>query len=228
MGKSKSNTFDQEFISSTFPPHFHSQHDKVLQSHFRIYAKVGCFKLWFILHGVFNFVLGNYVGIAWPKVITAVILEYIWTLGTTQPRQTLVSVQIFRARNSVRNYAMHFESRRKYHRRSNNDLLRSFVHVHQLALLFPSLHMLELVKVELNEINKMLAENCDSLEGTYLHRTRCSFQHVHEMINYVNECFGLSHLMTVLLSFYTLLTYLNFIYQQIDRQFEGHGESIHF
>lgn len=92
--------------------------------------------------------------------------------------------------------------------------------------LFYFLLYLKLIKFELQQIYSDLI-TCRSFEYRdefQMRKKICTeYQRVCEMADCVNGFFGWSHFATILLSFYTLLTYLNFIYQVLDRQFDGHG-----
>lgn len=78
--------------------------------------------------------------------------------------------------------------------------------------------------------NYSFASNCEDLDLDLknFNRIRNHYQSVHEMIDYMNRLFGWSQCITILLSFYTILTYCNFIYQNVDRKFEGHGLKFFF
>lgn len=95
--------------------------------------------------------------------------------------------------------------------------------------LFYFLFYLILIKFELEQIRNYLpTSNCEDVDLKNLKRAHNHYQHVYEMIDCVNRFFGWSQCVTILLSFYTILTYCNFIYQLIDRKFEGHGLKIFF
>lgn len=94
--------------------------------------------------------------------------------------------------------------------------------------LFYYLLHLKLIKFELEQIKRTL--NChrfnyESKLLVILKNTRKKLQRIYELTNYLNTFFGCSQFGIILISFYTFLTYLNFIYQQIDGKFEGHGKN---
>lgn len=93
--------------------------------------------------------------------------------------------------------------------------------------LFYFLLYLKLIKLELQRISQ-------TLESSHIYAKRshyqnvlkyfCSkYQRIHELTTCINVFFGWSNFAAILICFYTLLAYLNWIYQLIDGQFIGHG-----
>lgn len=93
--------------------------------------------------------------------------------------------------------------------------------------IFYFLFCLTLIKYELEQIKhySLFYRSFDreTIVCNIRNKARKHYQRVFEMTECMNGFFGWSQCATVLLSFYTLLTYFNFVYQQMDRKYEGHG-----
>lgn len=93
--------------------------------------------------------------------------------------------------------------------------------------IFYFLFYLKLIKFELEQIKNysllFRSWDCEEIDLDILTNIRNQYQRAYEMTECVNIFFGCSQFAMILLTFYTLLTYMNFVYQQMDRQFEGHG-----
>lgn len=86
---------------------------------------------------------------------------------------------------------------------------------------------LKLIKFELQQIIIELTKYrfiayCDQYEKQLRH-LRQRYERAYEMTHCINGFFGWSNFISILICFYTLLAYLNWIYQQFNHQFEGHG-----
>lgn len=86
---------------------------------------------------------------------------------------------------------------------------------------------LKLIKFELEKIENTLVKNrqidCHKKYLRILRNCRNHYHCIHEMISCMNMFFGWSQFATILISFYTLVTYFNFIYQQMEGKLDGHG-----
>lgn len=96
--------------------------------------------------------------------------------------------------------------------------------------LFYFLFYLTLIRNELEQIRSYSlyyrSFDCKNVLCDIRIKSRNHYQRVFEMTECMNRFCGWSQYATILLSFYTLLTYINFVYQQIDRKFEGHGSKM--
>lgn len=83
--------------------------------------------------------------------------------------------------------------------------------------LFYFLLYLKLIKIELQQMASSLTYcadvSCQERLLMILKKSQAQYQRVHEMTDCINHIFGWSQFATILVCFYTLLTYLNFIYQ---------------
>lgn len=89
--------------------------------------------------------------------------------------------------------------------------------------LFYFLLYLKIIKIELQYIKNAFGWPCSDRFLAALNSSSVQYQRIYEMMECINRMFGWSQLATILICFYTLVTYLNFIYQQLDQQFEEHG-----
>lgn len=93
--------------------------------------------------------------------------------------------------------------------------------------LYYFLFYLEVIKFELEQIKIALRKtfqiDCHDKYLRFLKIVRHDYQRIYELCSCMNTFFGWSQFTTILISFYTLLTYFNFIYQQIEGKLNGHG-----
>lgn len=86
---------------------------------------------------------------------------------------------------------------------------------------------LKIIKFELEqiviEVKTYHFIGCCDQYGKKLRLLRERYQRAYDMTYCVNGFFGWSNFVSILICFYTLLAYLNWIYQQLNHQFEGHG-----
>lgn len=89
---------------------------------------------------------------------------------------------------------------------------------------------LELIKFELEQIKNALVKNqrtdCHDEYLRLLKLVQNDYQRVYELTSCMNMFFGWSQFTTIIISFYTLVTYFNFIYQQIEGKLNGHGNFV--
>lgn len=87
---------------------------------------------------------------------------------------------------------------------------------------------LKIIKIELQHNKKAFSCSRRNRLFAALHSSSVRYQRIYEIIDCINRIFGWSQFATILICFYTLVTYLNFIYQQLDLQFEEHGLFFYF
>lgn len=98
--------------------------------------------------------------------------------------------------------------------------------------LFYYLLCIDIIKFELQKISNVL-NSCliynEQEKYDFVWKNACDqYQRVYKKTDCINTFFGWSHFTAILLTFYTLLANITFIYNQIDRKVEGRGSCIIF
>lgn len=98
----------------------------------------------------------------------------------------------------------------------------TFLTVVDHRVFFYILHL----KVIAFQLGKIKTEINQELQSNRLLFIRNQYEHAFEMSDHVNKIFGISHLVLIMLTFHSSITYLNFIYRLLQRKFNKYNNGL--
>lgn len=82
------------------------------------------------------------------------------------------------------------------------------------------------LKVIAFQLEKIKTEINQELQSNRLLFIRNQYEHAFEMSDHLNKIFGISHLVLIMLTFHSSITYLNFIYRLLQRKFNKYNNGL--